>query len=88
MSTTSAVGGVLTAGGALTFALFPFLLPILLVTGVFVAPLLAIGAVIAIALVPVVALAVVVRRLSGRRAERSTPERPARPVHLSRPTSA
>jgi hypothetical protein len=57
------VAGVLTVGGILTFALFPFLLPILLLTGVFVLPLLA----PLVLLIPVALIAVAIRALSHRR---------------------
>jgi hypothetical protein len=63
MRTVTAVSGVLTIGGMLTFALFPFLLPILLLTGVFVLPLLA----PLVLLIPVALIAAAIRALRHRR---------------------
>jgi hypothetical protein len=63
----TAIAGVLTMGGVLTFALFPFLLPILLLTGVFVAPLLLPLLLLPVLLAPVAAIVWASRRVRRRR---------------------
>ena len=59
LTTTTGTAGVVAATGVLTFALFPLALPILILTGVFVAPLLLIGVAVAL---PVVLVAAIMHR--------------------------
>lgn len=66
----TAIAGVLTIGGVLTFALFPLVLPILLLTGVFAAPLLLPVLLIAVVGVPIAGLAAAVRGLRNQRLRR------------------
>jgi membrane protein implicated in regulation of membrane protease activity len=60
--TVTGIAAVLTAGGAISMALFPFLLPVLLLTLVFALPL----ALLALPAIPVVLAVLAVRALAGR----------------------
>ena len=68
---TSGTAALLTGVGAVTFALFPFLIPILLLTAVFAAPLALIGLAGALVAAVVAGVALVGRAawrgLGGRR---------------------
>src|SRR5262245_28632735 len=85
--TTETVFGISAATtglGILTFALFPLVLPILILTVAALVPLLAVGAILAI---PVALIAAVVlgigaigRRVGGRRASVRADERQGRPL--------
>jgi len=59
--------GVLTAGGVLTFALFPLILPIVVLTVAAVLPLAAIGLVIGLLAALVVAPVKLIARIRNRR---------------------
>jgi hypothetical protein len=65
----SGVLGVGTAGGVLTFALFPLVLPILVLTIVATLPLVAIGLVAGLLVGVVIAPIKLIARLRHRRAE-------------------
>jgi len=86
-NTVTGIAGALTAGGIITMALFPFLLPGILITLPFVLPL----ALLALPVVPVVLVALAIRAIRRRRARPSaeparapTAARPARPGIPSR----
>lgn len=66
-------------GGVLTFALFPFALPILLLTVAFVLPFALAGLAIALVLSVVAAPILLVRRLWSARDRGAPPPRPATP---------
>jgi hypothetical protein len=65
--TASEVGGVLIGFGILTMALFPFALPILLLTAAFAAPLVLLPLVAALPFAVVAGVVLAVRRLGRRR---------------------
>jgi hypothetical protein len=72
--TTTGIAGVIAGGGIVTFALFPFAIPFLLLTAVFAAPLvlLAVVPALAVGIVATVVLAIrAIGRRLGRRAEES-----------------
>jgi hypothetical protein len=77
-STLTGASAVLAGGGALTMAFFPFLLPILILTIVFAAPLLLIGLVPALLVGALLLVARAIRRVRwrGRRTPPPTTERP------------
>ena len=81
--TLTGASAALVGAGALMFAFFPFLLPVLVLTVVFVAPLFLIGLVPALVVGAVLLVARAISRV--RRRDRRTP--PPRPTTAS-PRSA
>jgi hypothetical protein len=78
--TTSGIAAALSGLGALTFALAPLALPILILTVAALVPLLVVGAVVAIPIALIAGVVAVVRAI-GRRGRRSA----ARPADRRRP---
>jgi len=75
IETISEVTGWLIAGGIVTMALFPLALPILVLTGVALLPLLlpvvAVGLLAAVVAVPILGVRAAGRRVAGARRRRS-----------------
>jgi UPF0716 family protein affecting phage T7 exclusion len=68
--TTSGIAAVIAGGAVVTFALFPFAIPFLLLTAVFTAPLALIAIVPALAVGVVVVLVLAIRAIGRRLARR------------------
>ena len=61
--TASGIAAVLTGLGLVTFALFPLVIPILILTAVFTAPLALIGVIVALPIVILVGVVLAIRAM-------------------------
>ena len=80
-NTVTGIAGGLTAGGIITMALFPFLLPGILITLPFVLPL----AILALPAIPVILAALAIRALRRRPRPSAEPVRAATAARPARP---
>ena len=78
--TTTGIAGVIAGGGVVTFALFPFAIPFLLLTAVFAAPLVLLAVVPALAVGLVVTVVLAIRAIGRRLGRRHGGRDPLEPV--------